>query len=63
MTTTPIFDAVAAELGIDLSKPFTLPPTPAFSILGYKTRKRLAGETNRVLREAGFGDTKELKKQ
>jgi hypothetical protein len=48
-----IYDEVVAQLGINPSKQFTF-PTATFSLFGYKERKKLAGNTSRVLREAGF---------
>lgn len=49
-----IYDDVVTALKIDPGKRFTFPPTAAFSLQGYKARKRLAGDASRVLREAGF---------
>jgi hypothetical protein len=49
-----IYDDLVRTLGVDPSIPFIEPTTPAFSVFGYKMRKRLAGDVNRVLREAGF---------
>ena len=46
---TPIFDSLAGMLPT-----YSEPPTPRFTMFGHKERKRLAGDTNRVLREAGF---------
>lgn len=37
---------------------WTEPPTPKFSVMGYKRRTKLAAETNRVLAAAGFKNKK-----
>jgi hypothetical protein len=49
-----IYRAVIKDTGIDPKLKFTPPPTPQFSIMGYKARRRLAGLTNKVLRDAGL---------
>jgi hypothetical protein len=49
---TPIFTALVAERG-SYPQPIDW-TTPAFSIMGSKKRRKLAGDTQRVLREAGL---------
>lgn len=54
MDENPIFDSVVTDQGFNPGEAYVEPENPKFAILGYKARKRITGQANRVLKEAGL---------
>lgn len=52
-----LYQATIQATGIDPRAPFQFPPITPLAAYGHKARRRLSKETNKVLWQAGFGQT------